>query len=262
MSDLEIIAGIALIGVAGYAYYRLGPRDESWQGPLIPPIPGFNKLPPLLPKGFLEPKSAEPPAFDPAPASPVGPRRASAPVSLPRPDLGDGRFSAQPLIDLIQRAEAGPRGYDSYYSGVKLVPPRRVTSMTLDEVQDWQQAAVRAGSASVAVGMFQVVSATLASVKSQLGLSGRELFDKNLQDRIGLTLMERRGLKRYRAGTLTMRGFGNLLAREWAGFPVLSDQQGHKRPVTRGQSYYAGFVGNKATISAAQFEAALRRMKG
>ena len=51
---------------------------------------------------------------------------------------------------------------------------------------------------------------------------------------------------------------GNLLAKEWAGLPLLSDLDGMKR----GQSYYSGMGNNKAGVTAEKFESVLNQISG
>ena len=72
-------------------------------------------------------------------------------------------------------------------------------------------------------------------------------FVPDLQDRFGFALLKRRGWDDFAANRLSLKDFGNRLAREWASFPVLSDQQGQHRTVRRGESYYAGDGINAST---------------
>ncbi len=89
------------------------------------------------------------------------------------------------------------------------------TSMTVDQVLQWQLDNNPPGQATAAAGAYQIIRPTLAGLKESMGLRGNELFDKNLQDTMAIKLLEGRGL-----GT----GISNtqLLARaaqEWASLP-------------------------------------------
>lgn len=79
------------------------------------------------------------------------------------------------------------------------------------------------------------------------------LFNEATQDAVAELLMERRGLSRFVGGELSAEDFANNLAREWASFPVVHDQQGASRHVKKGQSYYAGDGLNKAYAEPDEF---------
>jgi muramidase (phage lysozyme) len=161
-------------------------------------------------------------ADDPADAAPLRPD-----PSLP-PD-------EDPAVRNIARLIAGveAQGYDTIYSGSAIDTPRPLTQMTVAEVRAWQDESVAAGSASSAVGQFQIIRDTLDSLIDELDLTGDELFDEALQTRLGIALMRRRGLDDWRAGRISDEAFANELAREWAGLPVVSGPGA-------GGSYYAG----------------------
>lgn len=63
--------------------------------------------------------------------------------------------------------------------------------------------------------------------------------------------MNRRGLGSYKSGKMSAEAFANNLAKEWAGLPVVSGPK-------KGRSYYAGDGLNGATVSVAEFMAAVR----
>ncbi|RUW38970.1 hypothetical protein EN739_12040 [Mesorhizobium sp. M2A.F.Ca.ET.017.03.2.1] len=163
--------------------------------------------------------------------------------------------AALALLDFIGSIEA-PRGYDTVYGNnqAKLVKP--LTSMTIDEV-------ISAGLSwskifgSSAAGKFQFMRATLQRLKSKLRLSGSELLDADMQDRLGYQLLIERGYSDFVAGKIGRIAFGKALAQEWASFPVLSATKGATRSLKRGQSYYAGDGLNKALVSPERVEAML-----
>lgn len=162
------------------------------------------------------------------------------------------------LLDFIASKEA-PQGYGTVYGNNQARLAKPLTSMTLAEV-------IAAGSSwtksfgSSACGRYQFMKATLEGLRDELGLTGREVFDPDFQDRLGYHLLKRRGYAAFMAGTLDAVGFGLRIAQEWASFPVLAPTKGQKRKVARGQSYYAGDGLNKALVSAADVETALGRV--
>lgn len=153
---------------------------------------------------------------------------------------GQPHWLASQLLDFIGDLEA-PKGYDQVFSGSVVVPDRPITSMTLDEVLAWQLASANAGSESTAAGRFQIIRKTLQGLKDELGLSGAELFDGALQNRLGQQLLRRRGLDDYLAGRISAEQFADNLAGEWAALPLVTGP-------ARGQSAHAG-VGSNAALT-------------
>lgn len=154
------------------------------------------------------------------------------------------------LFDVIGAAEA-PQGYDQVYSGSKVQPPRRITSMTVSEVMAWQSISVAAGSVSSAAGRYQIIRKTLQGLVSSGVLRGGELFNRSAQDRAAQALAEGRGLSQYQSGKISAETFANNLAREWAGLPVATG-------ANAGKSHYHGYAGNSATVTVNRFLDAIR----
>jgi hypothetical protein len=101
---------------------------------------------------------------------------------------------------------------------------------------------------SSACGRYQFMKATLQGLVKELGLTGKEIFNPDLQDRLGYHLLKRRKYLEFINGTISRTTFGNNLAMEWASFPVLNTIKGAHRTVTRGETYYSGDKLNKALI--------------
>jgi muramidase (phage lysozyme) len=163
------------------------------------------------------------------------------------------------LLDAIGKHEA-PKGYGQIYGGAKLPKgtPTNVSIMPLNSVQALQAKMLANGSASSACGRYQFLRKTLAATIAEMGLTGKEIWTPDLQDRMAVHLMEKRGLSRYMAGTLSAEGFANNLAMEWASLPVVTAING-KKP---GQSYYAGDGLNKSFHSVASIMALVKALKG
>lgn len=167
------------------------------------------------------------------------------------------------LLDFIRKTEVGRddrASYDVIYGHNQNKLPKPVTSMTIDEViaaqSGWSK---RFGSS--ATGGYQFMRATLTDLKKELRLRGSQKLDPDLQDRLGYHLLKRRGYEAFIAGKISCTEFGRRLAMEWASFPVLAATDGSKRPISRGQSYYAGDGLNKALVKPEAIEAVLDRVK-
>ena len=163
------------------------------------------------------------------------------------------------ILAYIRQTETGRKdasAYTTIYGHNEGKLPKPLTTMTVDEV-------IAAGPGwtkrfkSSAAGAYQFMNATLKDLKASEGLTGKEVFNAALQDRLGLALLKRRGFDGFMAGKLTLTAFGNNLAKEWASFPVLSDIKGAHRQVKRGQTFYAGDKLNKALVKPESVEAVL-----
>jgi muramidase (phage lysozyme) len=174
------------------------------------------------------------------------------------------------LLDFVYRTDAGsppPKCYETIFGNRQNHLSKPITQMTLGELidaqKDWSSKAwVRANwkvgpAASSAAGAAQFMRDTLIGLSKELGLSGSQYFDANLQDRLAYHLLKRRGYEDYIAGKIDATEFGKRLAMEWASFPVLSPCQGAHRKLKRGQSYYAGDAVNKALVSPSEVEEVL-----
>ncbi|KVN62691.1 hypothetical protein [Burkholderia anthina] len=183
--------------------------------------------------------------------------RGSAAAQAPAADAASGglagamsRLADTAFGQLIARGEGdynsvnrGARG--GYRSGTE-----NLEGMTLAQVM----AAQRAGQFNAA-GRYQIIGSTLAEAARGLKLNGDEMFDRKLQDRIFeqyLVRNKRRAIADYVEGRSNdLRGALRAASREWAS---VAD------PDT-GRSYYAGKGNNRASITAAEMESALRNTR-
>lgn len=168
------------------------------------------------------------------------------------------------LLDFISSIEA-PKGYNTIYGNNQGKLKRPITEMTIDQVVAAQPGWTKRFGSSAA-GAYQVMRNTLDApntlndVAGEMGLTGDELFDAEMQDLIGYHLLKRRGFTKFMAGNLSVEGFGLNLAKEWASFPVLKRIKGAHRIVARGESYYAGDELNKSLVRPEQVEAVLAKV--
>ena len=145
------------------------------------------------------------------------------------------------VLELVRRLEA-PGGYDTVYGGVRLRPPRPITSMSVEEVLAWQRSTVRQGSVSSAAGSYQIIRPTLQRLVDQGVVSPSERFDAATQDRLGRHLLHETG---YRAGDISA-ATANRIAQVWAALPKVDG-------ANAGRSAYEGIAGNHALIGADTF---------
>lgn len=146
----------------------------------------------------------------------------------------------KPLLHLIAEAESNGN-YNAYYGN----PENQsvvFTDMTVQEVMDWQAGFIAQGSPSSAVGRYQIIDTTLHGLVRELNLDTSLKFDQELQDRLAVTLLERRGANEYVRDELTAEEFAANLAKEWAALPkVVGENPEH--------SYYTGDGLNQSRIS-------------
>lgn len=154
----------------------------------------------------------------------------------------DGQVAG--LKALIRQHEA--RGnYNAVYGNAKATTD--LSQFSLDDILAHQQRARRRGAASTAIGAYQFIYKTLRGLKSEMGLTGKEAFTPELQERMADVLLERRGLSRFREGRMSKRAFALQLSQEWASLP---------NPST-GRSYYAGDGLNASSVPRSKVYAAL-----
>ena len=158
------------------------------------------------------------------------------------------------LLDAIGKGEA-PKGYGQIYGGARGVPKGAdVSKMTLNAVEALQATMVKNGSESTACGRYQFIRKTLLATVSEMRLTGKEVWRPELQDRMALHLIEKRGLGSFLAGKISREQFANNLAAEWASLPMVSGPK-------KGRSRYAGDGLNKSFHSVAEMLALLDALR-
>jgi len=157
-----------------------------------------------------------------------------------------------PLLNTI--AEGESKGNYNAYFGNASNTAVRFTDMSVAQVLQWQSDYVRGGSPSSAVGRYQIVRPTLAGLVKQLQIDPKTKFGEALQDRLAITLMERRGSVAYVDKKLTREQFAANLAREWAALPKMVGPN----PT---ESYYAGDGLNQSRVSIASMYSALDQLR-
>lgn len=176
-----------------------------------------------------------------------------------------GAAVALAFISRTETDREPPDCYEVIYGHNQRKLSKPITSMTLDEVEANQPVwSKRFGSS--ASGAYQFMKntldapQTLRDIEGEMGLTGKEKFSPDLQDRMAYHLLKRRGYLTFISGKLSRNGFALNLAKEWASLPVLHDCQGAHRWVRRGQSYYAGDGVNKALVDPEEVERVLGKV--
>ena len=152
----------------------------------------------------------------------------------------------QTIRHLIGQAESPRNGYDAVQYGARIKPTKRPTEMSLAEIYQWIE---DTPGQPHAIGRYQFIPATLRRVVRKVGVGTRARFSPQMQDRLADVLLAEAGLHRFRQGELGRVAFMNNLAKIWAGLPN-----------STGKSHYDGYAGNKATMSWARFDAAMKRI--
>lgn len=127
--------------------------------------------------------------------------------------------------DKQAKAKGFASGYDVPYSYGKYGRPHKpLSTMTIAEVKDYQRQQINKTKGTIpgtdkgtgAVGKYQVTQGTLKMVQDKLGFGDDETFSADLQDRIGVELLRKRGYDKWLAGEIDDKTFQKNLSLEWA----------------------------------------------
>jgi muramidase (phage lysozyme) len=151
------------------------------------------------------------------------------------------------LIRVTETGRADASAYETIFGHNETKLTKPITEMTINELQHWQPGFTKSFGSS-ASGAYQFMLATLKDLENKLDLTGEEIFNAAMQDRLGYELLIRRGYRAWVSASTSTDTFMIGLAKEWASFPVPSRMKGAHRIVERGQSYYAGDGLNKALV--------------
>ena len=168
----------------------------------------------------------------------------------------------RPVLDLLGHSEGTDRG-DGYNEtlGYGIMLDGRVskgkgtdvilTAMTLDQVDKLQTRMLKdpdnSRLNSSACGRYQIVRTTMRAIRKALGLTGAELFDEDMQDRMACYLLGLRGVDKWLAGRLHLNTLLLNLAQEWASLPT-----------PEGRGYYGG---QRASVSVDEVKRVLSRVR-
>ena len=128
---------------------------------------------------------------------------------------GDTAAANSGIFDLIKRRESGGNYNATLDNGAYTGGQRDLVNMTINEVLEMQRQMLAHPANkknSSAAGAYQIVRKTLQGLVDELGLSGDELYSREMQDRLAAQLLRRR------------RGQGMTgLRNEWEGLKYVDD---------------------------------------
>lgn len=179
------------------------------------------------------------------------------------------------ILDLIGWAEGTDKGrgynetlgYGAYTGG-----PVNLINMRLNEVLALQKRMLAHPDNhynSSAVGRYQIVSTTLRRLMGQMGLTGEELFDKSMQDRMAMELVRERSRQGTKAGwdaewqsfktkNVSLATINAALGQQGIGVDpgIAAEQKRQNDQLQRGLDLRADFIGSlKDQADAAALEA-------
>ena len=150
---------------------------------------------------------------------------------------------AAAILGFVSKAEGAD--FNTLFGGSKVI----LEEKTVAEVQQMQRAHGKKTGSS-ATGAYQVMRKTLSDLIDQGVVDPDEPFTEDVQNRIGMALLERRGYDDWKAGKLTTEQFADRLAQEWAALPLGS-----------GKSAHEGKMSNKARVPRTELVAMLEGLK-
>ena len=156
--------------------------------------------------------------------------------------LGDEDAAA--ILGFVSHAEGAD--YNTLFGGKQT----DLEGMTVAEVQNLQRSHGKKTGSS-ATGAYQVMRRTLSELIDAGVVDPDELFTQDVQDRIGMALLQRRGYEDWKAGKLSTEQFASRLALEWASLPTVTSKSAH-----------SGVMNNKATKSRGELISMLDSVKG
>lgn len=152
---------------------------------------------------------------------------------------------ADTILDFIAGGVPGnPSGetggnYNAYFGNAK--NPADLSVHTLAGIYEFQRGMLANDPRSTAIGRYQFLRKTLQGLQAECRLPDTEMFAPELQDRLGMRLLNRRGYSEWRAGKIDAREFAHRLSMEWASLPD---------PGNDGRSHYDGdSAGNHASTT-------------
>lgn len=169
---------------------------------------------------------------------------------MPSKDSPIDPVAFRSLLNLIARAESDDN-YNAYF-GNSANTTIDFTSMSIAEVLAWQAEFVRHGNPSSAVGRYQIINTTLDGLVRQLDIDTTQKFDAEMQDKMAIALLERRGARDFVNEKISQEEFAANLAKEWAALPRVVGNNPN-------DSYYASDGLNHSRIHVEEILAVLRQ---
>ena len=157
------------------------------------------------------------------------------------------------ILDAVYEAESNSN-YDQWHLNAKNIPEKPLTEMTVEEIMRYQ-----GDNKGPAAGAGQIKFDTLQYLIDYGTIQPTDVFNVETQDKAHSRLLDRRGFQSWVSGEMSNTDFGQNVAKEYAGIPLLADEEvnGVLRP--RGSSRYGG--SNVARIGLDDWEGLLATAK-
>ena len=157
------------------------------------------------------------------------------------------------ILATVYEAESNSN-FDQWHLNAKNVPEKPLTEMTVEEIMRYQ-----GNNKGPAAGAGQIKFDTLQYLIDFGTLNPTDVFSAETQNKAHSRLLDRRGFQSWVSGEMSNTDFGQNVAKEYAGVPLLADEEvnGVIRP--RGSSRYGG--SNVARINVDDWEGVLATAK-
>jgi hypothetical protein len=183
------------------------------------------------------------------PDSPIIPAK----FNDPKPNLSGKKYKKMTMEEQAKRIlseisegegtshdEAIKRGYSSgfdikfNYGEFDPKSDKKITEMTLDELDKFQTKMLqhpKNKKQSSASGKFQMTRSTIRDLRREFNLKGNLKFTPELQDKLAMVLLKRRGFDKFRSGKITADQFQQNLSKEWASVASKSGKSYYGQPI-------------------------------
>jgi muramidase (phage lysozyme) len=143
-------------------------------------------------------------------------------------DVTSGTTQEAEIFDFITQAEGTKKTDDPYsttlgYGAFIKGGERDLTKVPLGEIDRLQTEILnnpKNKTGGSPVGKYQVVQRTLRDAKKALGLKDTDLFTKEVQDKVGMWLLNRRGYQDWKDGKISDAQFTKNMQNEWHALKV------------------------------------------
>lgn len=131
------------------------------------------------------------------------------------------------LLDLIAEGEStSAGGYNAMNQGSigkqilgsgnsEKIIGKKLTDMTVGEIMKRGEKKIGDGERVFAAGRYQIIPKTLKGLVTAGYISPNDKFDESTQDKLGMVLLQQRGLNKFKSGEMSVEEFQNSLALEW-----------------------------------------------
>lgn len=162
------------------------------------------------------------------------------------------------VADILRGGESGKEGYNAYNRGTGLgsIGHQDISSLTLGEIKRRQALDKKDKNRLMAVGMYQMIPATLRGAQEHLGISDDTVFSPEIQEQMFskyLAGAKRKKIESYIKGESNdAQAMGVSAAAEWRS---IADPRTGKTYADKGA------VGNAASISASEWLASTNKAR-